>query len=848
MNTKKTDLFSTLLQMGAMSLRYLAGRRLRTALTTLAIVFGVALIFSINVILPTLTNVFKQSSSGITGADIQIGSVSGEGFAPDEVLAQVANVAQVQAVTGILRRQYSVPSLGSDGLGSTPQIELIGLDLNSATNVRQFNVSEGRFLEAGDRGKAILPAGIADLAPELKVGTTFPLITAGGLRVYTVVGMLAEEGNPSAPQIYVSLEDAQSAFNQAGLINTIEVSVEAGADIDATATAILETLGSGFELNASNSATDTFAALQVGFAVYNMFGVLALFLGAFLIFNTFRTVVIERRRDIGMLRTIGATQQQILMLIVIESLVQGILGTIIGLGLGYLMTIGMAKGMESIVVNYLHMSSFDLNFSPNAFIMAISLGLLTALLAGYFPARSASKTSPLEALRPSTTASIEKANRLNLIIGGLIMVVALIIVFASSQAAIMGALLFLIGMVIAAPAFVIPVSRWLSPLLTLWFAREGDLAQGNLARQPGRAAITGSTMMIGLAVLVMMAALVSGFDGLIKDLANDSFSSDILLMPQSLGIYTNVIGADESLAERIRAVDAVETASGLRYAAANVGGTGLQVLGIDPVNYPKLASFTFNEGTDESVFADLETGRNAVLTSLAMKALNLQMGDDFVLETAQGQQTYHVVGVANDFLTFKISSIFVSQANLAADFHKEEDIMLLVNLNENADADIQTIVQDYPQFTAHLTGEYRQEIIDLSTGYLFMFYALAALILIPAVLGLLNTLSINIMERTREIGVIRAIGGSRAQVQRIVAGEALLLGIFSAAMGILSGVILSYGFISIFGSIGWQMPYIFPTVGVIAAFVIGVLLALLASILPARNAAKLDIIRALQYE
>jgi putative ABC transport system permease protein len=190
---------------------------------------------------------------------------------------------------------------------------------------------------------------------------------------------------------------------------------------------------------------------------------------------------------------------------------------------------------------------------------------------------------------------------------------------------------------------------------------------------------------------------------------------------------------------------------------------------------------------------------------------------------------------------------------MAADFHKTEDILLMLNLEPNAESsaamtDIENILSDYPQFTARLTGEYRAELVDISTSAMGLFYAVALLILIPAALGLLNTLTINVLERTREIGVVRAVGGSKTQVRRMVTGEALLLGVFGAAMGVLAGVAMSYGFIAAFGTVGWEMPYSFPLMGILAAIVVGVLLGLFAAILPARRAARLDIIRALQYE
>lgn len=416
-----------------------------------------------------------------------------------------------------------------------------------------------------------------------------------------------------------------------------------------------------------------------------------------------------------------------------------------------------------------------------------------------------------------------------------------------------GILLFLAGLVIAAPAFVVPAARLFSPLLAVWFAREGDLARGNLVRQPGRAAITGGTLMVGLAVLIAMVAIVAGFDRFMTNMVNRNFASDILLTPPTVSLYGSVVGADDALTERLQTLPQVETVSGLRYATGSYNAQRLEVLGIDPDTYPKVGPLQFVAGKPEDAYAALSSGRNAIVNSLAALGLQLQVGDEFVIQTAEGPRTYRVVGVGDEFLTFKLNAVFISHENLSADFHKAEDVMLMVNLKPGADrsaalADVQQILADYPQFTARLTGEYRQMLVDTSVGALRLFYALALLILIPSALGLLNTLTINVLERTREIGVVRAVGASRGQVRRIVTAEALLLGLFGAAMGTLAGVALSYGVTVAIGGIGWNMPYEFPAIGIVAAVVVGVMVALFSSILPARHAAQLDIIRALQYE
>ncbi|MFN8376339.1 MAG: FtsX-like permease family protein [Anaerolineae bacterium] len=854
MTATKNNSGASLWQMTLMGLRYLSGRRLRTTLTTLSIVFGVALIFAINLVLPSMLQAFKITMTGISGSDITISSANNLGFDPQTVLPMVSAVDGVSTVTGVLRREFNLPTMGDSALGSTTQIEMIGVDPDSAQSVRQFVMSEGRFLEAGDHGAVVIPAGLAELSPELEIGTTFPLITAGGLRIYTVVGFLAEQGSMSTPQIYVTLSDAQDAFAQEGLINSIEVAVNAGADRDAVAAAIQQTLGDNYLLDGASSGTDAFASVQIGLAAFDLLGVLALFLGSFLIFNTFRTVIIERRHDLGMLRAIGATRRQITLMIVIESLVQGVIGTIIGLIAGYLLAAGMISLMTKLVSGFMNFGNVTLNLDFTSVIVAALLGILTALLAGFMPARAAGRISPLEALRPGTPASFSRTARWSLIIGGGMMALAvLMLVFVGSKGAVGGALLFLIGMVVASPALVLPAARLFSPLLTLWFAREGDLARGNMMRQPGRAAITGSTLMIGLAVLVLMAALVSSIGDLMVTLTNRNFSSDIILLPQSIGVYNNVMGADPALAEQIRQLPEVETVGTLRFANSTSDGKGVQVMGINPQEYTRIASLEFSQGTADEAFPALDSGRTAILSGIAQRTLGVNLGDSFVLQTVDGPQSYQVVGIANDILTFKIVAIFISQGNMAADFHKTEDIMAMINLRPGADeaaafTAIQNLAADYPQFTARLTGQYRDELLNLSVSALGSFYVLALIILIPSALGLLNTLTINILERTREIGVVRAVGGSQSQVRRIVTGEALLLGIFGAAMGVLTGIAISYGFIQAFSTVGWNLPYTFPVIGIVAALIVGVLLALFASILPARNAAKLDIIRALQYE
>ncbi|MBN1565328.1 MAG: ABC transporter permease, partial [Anaerolineae bacterium] len=692
-------------------------------------------------------------------------------------------------------------------------------------------------------GEVVVSAAIG------QVGDTITVPTASGLQSFTVVGVLAAD--PLVDRTIITLADAQAMLNQPNRVNLLEVFFNDGTNAEQLSVQIKDTLGDQYFYNTNTESELAFA--EVAYMGLNLFGLIALFMGGFLIFNTFRTVIIERRHDLAMLRAIGATRRQITQLILIESVLQGFIGTLLGLVLGYLLTVTAIDFFNELLGQFMAMSKMEITFQPSAFAIAIGMGILSTLVAGYWPARRAGRTSPLEALRPITASELHRANRWSLIIGAGVIVVAVIMLLTSDQSAPLGAILFLLGAVIAGPGLVVPIARLFNPLLTLWFAREGDLARGNLVRQPGRAAITSSTLMIGLATFIMIAALVSGLTQFTDDLVNSNFASDIMLMPPAIATYNSVVGADETLGNRLRDLPDVELVSELRHASSLKEDTTLDVFGIDPATYPAVAPFVFVKGDPDIVYTDLAQGRTMIMNSFMASTLGLEIGDEFTLPTIEGEQSYRLVGVGNDVLNMKLNALFISHDNLLTDFHKTEAIMLMINLKPGTDisateTEIETIVQDYPQFTVELTSDYRENMIETVGMTTSIYYTIAFLILIPAALGLLNTLTINTLERTREIGIVRAVGGSRKQVQRMVIAEALLLGLFGAAVGVLVGVAISYGFVHAFNLIGWQLPYIFPILGILSAIVIAILLGLFSSILPARNAAKLDIIRALQYE
>ena len=251
-----------------------------------------------------------------------------------------------------------------------------------------------------------------------------------------------------------------------------------------------------------------------------MFGFLTLAMGGFIIFNTFRTIVAERRHDIGMLRAIGANRATIVGLVLTEGLVQGIVGTAIGIGLGYLLGLVIAAGTSPIMKQFMNIEMSAV-VEPSLVVVSIVLGVGVTLFAGLLPAFSASRVTPMEALRPSLSEVMQRISRVGTIVGAVMIVIAIVgLISGNFTLVALGGLLFLVGLVLVAPALVKPIANLFGALLALIFAREGtgELAQGNLTRQPSRAAITASATMIGLAIVVGAGGMMFSIIGTVMDM------------------------------------------------------------------------------------------------------------------------------------------------------------------------------------------------------------------------------------------------------------------------------------------------------------------------------------------
>jgi len=329
--------------------QYLRGRKLRSFLTTLAIVIGVMVIFGTGVLMPTIMRTMQQGILSAAGqVDATIVHKTGEAFSLS-VLNKVKRVDGVGATAGSVSRPMNIPPnfYGRDVrvLGVT----LTGVDPEAGPTVRTYNMSSGRFLEEGDREAAVIASSLAD-AIGLKLGDTLKLPTPEGVVKLEIVGLRPGRGLVGNEEVLVTLDEAQRLLDMSGYINVVEANLTTKdpAQREQIFDQIEARLGRHYTLNTLPSGSEVFAAIGTSEAAFKLFGFLTLFMGGFIIFNTFRTIVAERRHDIGMLRAIGAGRRTIIGLILAEGLVQGIAGTAVGLALGYLLGRAMISFMGPV--------------------------------------------------------------------------------------------------------------------------------------------------------------------------------------------------------------------------------------------------------------------------------------------------------------------------------------------------------------------------------------------------------------------------------------------------------------------------------------------------------------------
>jgi putative ABC transport system permease protein len=601
----------------------------------------------------------------------------------------------------------------------------------------------------------------------------------------------------------------------------------------------------------SQDIKDNFSFFSIALLV---FAGIALFVGSFLIFNTFSITVSQRTQEFGMLRTIGASGRQVMWAVLLEAALIGLAASLVGLvgGIGFVALItGLFKALG------VELPTSGLVISTKTVIVALVVGLVSTTVASFIPALRATRVTPLEALRDPGLAREARPRRRRTIVGGVLVSLGALAVgvglfgtdstTASFQLFGPGLILLFIGIAMLSNRVIKPIASLVGWPLERLRGVTGRLARENTLRNPSRTTTTAAALMIGLALITFVATFASAISKSIDNAIDDSFAADLTLV--NTDGFSRIPGG---VAEAVRQVDGVDTVSPVASTDARIKGVGKKVVSaIDPGTIAEVANFDWVHGSDATI-STLGT-RGAIAESEWAKDNGIDVGDLVTVTTPTGKQVdYAVFGTARDEPHIFVQSIAVPLSTFARDFGVSQDDAVFVTFAagasfEKARAGVDRVLaRDFPNVESRSQAQLKDDSRGQINQLVYMIYALLALSVLISLFGVVNTLILTIHERTREIGMLRAIGTSRSQVRQMIRYESVITAMIGAIIGSMLGLLLAIVAVQALADQGLvlSIPYPLLVILLVLAGVAGVA----AAIAPARRASRLNVIEALQYE
>ncbi|MBI5880118.1 MAG: ABC transporter permease [Chloroflexi bacterium] len=860
-----------------LAFRNMRARFTRTLLTTAGIVLGVAVILAVAITnqstLSSIGDLFDEVS-GKSQLIVQSANDMGDGF-DQNVLARVAAVEGVQTVApSASARSLLASEAGQWQLAVNfatvggSELQLFGADPLVDGEARVYQLIEGRLLRDAEEQAIVLVKEYAD-DKHISLNKNIQLLTATGIESFRVVGIIKKEGvgrlNNGRMGV-VGLRVLQDKFERGRNIDMLDVVVEPALanSTDALKTVrrrIEDKLGTRFTVSYPASRGQLVAQLletyQQGLA---FFSAVALFVGAFLIYNVFNMNVVERTREIGMLRALGATRPQIMVLVMGEALLLGIGGTALGVGAG----VAMASGLTALMAETMQIEIPKATVPLDGVIIAVATGIIVTLFAAFLPARRASRIAPMEALRPAGQSGAGRLNRIGWLVGLAMIVLALLLVFFAAfpseillAVGMFSMFSMLIGAALLIPAAMQRLEGVLRRVLRALFGGEGALGAGNVQRAPGRTALTVGALMVGVTMIIGLSGLTAAFRQDINKWMENALGGDLyvfspLPMRTELGErMLTVDGVRVATPQRYFPVKRIDTATGMLDA-----DTSILFEAIDPVTYLQTARFQFvtgTQGSEAELAAKLMRGDAVMLGASLAERLGLKQGDTIRLNTRRGPSDFEVAGIIVTFIA-QGSTVTGSWEDMRRYWGLNDVSSFTVKLQPGADHEtVAAAIKERYAGSYHLrietSHEYHERIARVADQSFALFDVLNLIGVIVAALGVINTLIMNVMERQREIGMLRSLGMTRTQIGKLILSESAAIGIVGALFGLVFGLALAQILLRGVNDLnGYELQFVWPVAALVEGVIVALVVSQLAALYPAWRAASTNIVAAIQHE
>ncbi len=582
-----------------------------------------------------------------------------------------------------------------------------------------------------------------------------------------------------------------------------------------------------------------------------VFAGIAILVGAFIIFNIFSITVAQRIRELAMLRTIGASRGQLLRSVISEALIIGLVASAIGVAAGVLFAKGLTRIFEAADFG---LPTAGISIAPRTVIVPVAIGVVTTVLAALLPALRATRVPPVAALREGAILPVSRFSRFTPLIGGGLLLLGILTIavgFRSdgtlqSRLSVIGfgALLVLIGVAMLGRLLIRPLARFVGWPLQKVFGNAARMGRENTMRDPGRTASTAAALMIGVGLVVFVAVFVDGFKNSFLDAIDRTVRADLVV------INENFLPLPAGIADAARTAQGGPTAVGIGFAEVEVDGKRRSANGIDPAAARNIIRLDWQNGTTDAVLEQLDENSAVVETSFAQEE-NLRVGGTFTATNIDGlRATFTVVGEYRDpqlFTGFTVGTPGFRRLNADGDIG-----FMLVRFPggespaQAKQAATSVLSQTYPSAKVRTFSEHKEFIGAQVNQILGIFYALLALSVLISVIGVIITLLLAVYERTREIGMMRAIGADRRQIRRMIRYESVITCVIGGIIGLAVGLFLGWIMIRALADEG--LSFTVPVATLLSVMVLTALAGVAAAVFPARRASHLRPLDALHYE
>ena len=843
--------------MGLIAWRSVARHKARSAFLALCVVLGVSFVAGSFVLTDTLKNVYtKLFADSNKGTDLVVRTSSDLGSMTVRPPLSADVVSTVTAVPGVRVAEGAVFALGGrifsakgDPIGNQFAPTFLA-NWPAVPEFRSFNLSSGRA-----------PLAASEVAIDLQAATQGKFVLGDSIRVQTLTGVKSFElvgiakygsaGNMGgASAVLFDLATAQQETGRVGKFDSIAVAAATGTEVGTLQDRVQAATGAKYEaITGTDLSAESSKSINDGFAFFGtfllVFAAVSLFVGAFIVYNTFAIVVSQRTREMALLRALGADGEQVVGSILIESIIIGLIASVSGLFGGILLAIGLQKLLRALGFG---MPAGNVVILPRTIIVSILGGLLVTVISAIAPALRAARVPPLAAVR-SVAISTSRQRRLRLVVGTALLVLGLIATVTGAQRISIpwlgiGALSVVLSIAMVSPSIVRPFVRVLATPIRLFRGVVGQLAEENAERGARRTATTAAALMIGTSLIAASLVLASSINTSTNKLLDQGMRAELIVRADGI----SVIGKDVAVA--LRAVPGVVSVAPYRYGAFKLNGVTKQLSAMDGASIdPDNPSASLNLDVASGSLLAISDGGIAVSDRIA-KDNHWKLGDILPMLFASGP---HPLTIVSTFKSPTYGDYMISLATHEALFADSSDTLDFVKLVPGttvatAKASIATLLKTAaPAAKVMDRQEYSAQVRAQVSQLLNLITALVLLAIVIALLGVLITMLLSVLERTHEIGLLRAVGMDRRDVRSMVRWEAAIIGTFGAVLGVVLGVGLGYALTKTLRNQGISTIEV-PFKSLIIMSLLVTFAGVAASIYPARRASKLNVLQAIANE